>query len=89
MVLSATGSGTDGSPERSLRKTRPPLPFAVLGLSGPNQKRRCCQRRSSALRVDRPTSTGGWRERPALALLAWDSPLAIQGNATYDLEAIF
>jgi hypothetical protein len=28
--------------------------------------------------VDRPTSTGGWRERPALALLAWESLLSIR-----------
>jgi len=28
--------------------------------------------------VDRPTSTGNWRERPALALLAGEARIAIQ-----------
>jgi hypothetical protein len=47
--------------------------------SSPMQKRRCYQRRSGALkRVEPAQLDWHWRERPALALLAWEALLAIR-----------
>jgi hypothetical protein len=43
------------------------------GRDGAKQKRRCYQRRSGALRVEPAHFDWRWRERPALALLAWEA----------------
>jgi hypothetical protein len=39
----------------------------------PNRKRRCYQRRSVHLHVELAHFDWRWRERPALALLAWEA----------------
>src|SRR6266436_6151553 len=44
----------------------------------PNRKRRCYQRRLVHLRVEPAHFDWHWRERPALALLAWEAQLAIR-----------
>jgi len=73
------GPGAAGETDRSLQpKARPKSETALLPAPF------WC-----TPRVDRPTSTGGWRERPALALLAWESLLAIRSDATPQFQGYF
>ena len=49
--------------------------FSLAPLHRHNKKRRCCQRRSGAPNVEPAHFDWHWRERPALALLAWEATI--------------